>query len=91
MKNLLIATSFCLSLIFSFANAGEAKKDVAKNGDPKIKVPVVELKKDNSAAPCQLTQEQLLKQLEDKKKAESSIGSKTAGLQGLGTAGCSVK
>ncbi len=88
MKNLLITALF----VFSFAtNSSEAKKETPKNGEAKVKVPQVELKKDSSGAPCQLTQEQILKQLEDKKKLESSTGNKTAGLQGLGTPGCSVK
>lgn len=92
MKNLLIAS---LLIISTSAFAAEAKKDqhsghhTEKSDDPKIKVPVVELKKDTSSAPCQQTQEQIMKELEEKKKAASS--GKTAGLQGLGTPGCTVK
>ncbi len=90
MRNILIAALFCFSFVFtSAAFSSDAKTELLKKSDPKIKVSKI-----SKAAPCQVTQEKILKELQQLKaetKMESSIGSKTDDLPGLGTPGCSVK
>lgn len=86
MKSLLIV----FILLASADSMAADKKKQVKSEDKKILVPQEELKKDTGGAPCQLTQEQLLKQLDEKKKAQDASG-KALGLQGLGSPGCSVK
>jgi len=91
MKSFLILSLLVVSFSSFSASAGE--KYGTKKNDKKILVSQPEVKKDTTAAPCQQTQEEIMKQLEEKQKAQSKASSegKSLGLQGLGTPGCAVK
>lgn len=80
-------------LVVSLSSFGAGEKNGSKKNDKKILAPQEEVKKDTTAAPCQQTQEEIMKQLEEKQKAQSKASSegKSLGLQGLGTPGCAVK
>lgn len=77
------------------AFATDAKKAEKKNhtkAEETKNVPPQVQAKEKSEGPCQLTQEQLMKQLEEKQKAQAATGKTAPGLQGLGaTTGCKVK
>lgn len=67
------------------------KKPTAERVESKNKAPQETVK---ASPPCATTQEEIMKQIEEKKKANAnSAETKTAGLQGLGaaTTGCKVK
>jgi hypothetical protein len=86
MKKILLVSLMLVS-IPSFAN--EAKKvshknEVSKNVPPQVQA------KEKSEVPCATTQEQIMKELEEKKKAQQASG-KAPSLQGLGSTGCKVK
>lgn len=93
MKKSLIISLVLVSL-GAFANDAkktETKKNHTKAEETKNVPPQVQAK-EKSEEPCQLTQEQLMKQLEEKQKAQAATGKTAPGLQGLGaTTGCKVK
>lgn len=85
MKKVLLMS---LVLVSFSGFAADAKKNVttkeSKNVPPQVQA------KEKSEVPCATTQEEIMKQLEEKKKAEQASG-KAPSLQGLGSTGCKVK
>ena len=87
MKKFLTVVMMSVSLC-GFASD---KKPSAIKAESKNKAPQETVK---ASPPCATTQEEIMKQIEEKKKAQAnSADTKTAGLQGLGaaTTGCKVK